>query len=270
MVIFAPRAYRYNQLTVTEGFTRLLPFDDSTLCILDDSDEKGAHFPDNTRIIQQSISSDAYTNLSVSDCKRHYSQAYIRDRADVIVVVEPQLPENNASQVLGSASGGWGLWPYRWMCPQEISKNFQCQSQLLNTDQWNFPNYKSPKVLYCLSIPKKERCTLEYGFHVAIITVIANFFKVCCFGATYALLRTPNGGEIENTPLLTTGDAIASFLERPDPITKGMSIVEKKDFQKGIWDIRWLAISPMIWRQRQSRPLSCALDKRWWYTDMLM
>ena len=78
------------------------------------------------------------------------------------------------------------------------------------------------------------------------------------------------GDETENMLLLTTGDALASFLERPDSHTEGMGTAEKSDFENGIWDIRWVAISPMAWLPRRRRSSFRAIGTRWWVVDMLL
>lgn len=278
VILFSPSAYEYNSITVTEGFARGLPFDDSELVILHDSDEgETSHWPDNIHFLQQDL--PHYNKLSSHDCKRDYAQHFIRDRADVVVVVEPRETETNSSTILGSAAAGWGLWPYKWLCPVESSHNFECYKELFQSDgDWFFPNYKNPKVKYCLSRPMRQQCKLEYGFYITIFVIVANFFKLVCFIETYRMLKraaraTEGSDEKENKrfmPLITTGDAIVSFLETPDPATLGMSIVEKEDFHNGIWDLRWQKIHPMEWRDRGHCAWFRAIGLRRWLTDFIV
>lgn len=70
--------------------------------------------------------------------------------------------------------------------------------------------------------------------------------------------------------LITAGDAIASFLETPDKETLGMSIVEKTDFQNGIWDLRWVKINPMPWRKRHKCAWFRAIGLRRWIIGNVM
>lgn len=274
MVVFSPSAFQYNQLTVTNGFVLGLPFNDNALTILHNSDEgSNAHWPDNLHFLQTDI--HAYENLSVQDCKRAYAQHFIRDRADVVVVVKPKVPDTNASTVITSEAGGIGPWPYQWLCPPDSRQNFDCYRQLFESDgDWNYPGYKDLKVEYCLSMPMKQHCKLQYGFIVAMFTVVANALKVICFVGTYWILKyRPNDIANSNAsekrksmPLVTTGDAIASFLEFPDQETFGMSIVEKEDFRNGIWDLRWVHVYPMPWRRRFPCAHFRAIGLRQWIT----
>ncbi|KAF1845091.1 uncharacterized protein K460DRAFT_394825 [Cucurbitaria berberidis CBS 394.84] len=274
VIIFSPIAYQYNQLTVSEGFVRGLPFDKDQKVVMQFAEEgAGSQWPDNVQFLQDDI--HTYENLSVTDCKKAYAQHYIRGRADVVVVVEPTVPEINSSTVFGGAFGGMGAFPYEWLCPPESRQNLECYRQLFQSNTtWIFPDYGNPKVAYCLSRKIPERCTLEYASMAAIVTIGANFFKVVCFMVTYWLLKRNNsnnaqtGNRNKHTPLITTGDALASFLEDPDPETFGMSIVEKADFQHGIWDLRWVHINPIPWRERFSCAQFRAIGLRRWLTGI--
>jgi hypothetical protein len=276
VIIFSPIAFQYNQLTVTEGFVRGLPFDQNKKVYVRFAEEgENAQWPDNLHFLQQEL--HTYETLSVSDCKKAYAQHYIRDRSDVVVVIEPKASETNSSTVFGGAFGGMGAFPYEWLCSPESRQNLGCYQQLFRAEeQWLLPDYDGAKVAYCLSKRMSERCTLEYGSIVTMITVAANACKFACFVATYWLLKH-NGSKHakrndrrEHTPLITTGEAIASFLENPDPETLGMSIVEKEDFRNGIWDLRWVHVNPMPWRERHPCAQFRAIGLRRWLSGTLL
>lgn len=193
------------------------------------------------------------------ECKKKYAQHFVNDRSDVIVVTKPQTAETETSTALGGSSAGWGPWPYQWICPPDSRQKLTCIGQLSeNGENWDFPEYGRPKVEYCLSKKQPKKCRLEYGFMVTTLTVAANALKTICFIATYWLLKrrvkysTISGSRSHRNmqPLITTGDAIASFLEFEDKETVGISMVEKEDFENGIWDLRWVHINPMPWRER--------------------
>ncbi|KAH6642232.1 hypothetical protein C7974DRAFT_468641 [Boeremia exigua] len=275
VVIFSPSAYRYHQLTVTEGFVKGKPFDDSQLVLMRDSDEgETAQFPDNLHFVQQEL--PGYERLSIQECKRKYAQLFIRDRGDVVVVVSLNDQGANDSMVLGASAAGWGSWPYKWLCPKELSQSFGCYSGLFRSDsEWRLAQYDSPKVEYCLSKRMPQRCKLEYGFWITVLTIGSNVCKLLGFIATWVLLkrrtRNPDQADGDNRAkhelLVTTGDAIASFLESPDPESIGMSVVEKRDFEHGIWALRWVSIDPMMWRKRYSCAWFRAIGLGWWLTD---
>ncbi|KAL8837011.1 MAG: hypothetical protein Q9170_002700 [Blastenia crenularia] len=77
--------------------------------------------------------------------------------------------------------------------------------------------FSQPPVQYCLSekVPE-QRCELNFSLTFAIIVVLSNLVKVVCMFLT--LWRH------DVLALITIGDAIESFLDRPDNFTKGFCI----------------------------------------------
>lgn len=68
------------------------------------------------------------------------------------------------------------------------------------------------KVDHCLSIRTSEECRLFYHLPIALAMIICNLIKIVCI---WLLLRIDR-----HDLILTMGDAISSFLQRPDPTTK--------------------------------------------------
>ncbi|KAJ6050166.1 uncharacterized protein N7446_005593 [Penicillium canescens] len=71
-------------------------------------------------------------------------------------------------------------------------------------------------VTECLAFEGKSNCQLFYNPIIAVIIIVATFVKVIAIFLAAQLHKS------RSTPLLTSGDAIASFLEDPDETTKGM------------------------------------------------
>ncbi|EPE04921.1 hypothetical protein F503_00075 [Ophiostoma piceae UAMH 11346] len=65
------------------------------------------------------------------------------------------------------------------------------------------------------------------------ITLGLNVFTMICFA--FALLRSANPS-FRQTPLITFGDAVASFLRDPDHTTRGACLLSKKDIKNGVWN----------------------------------
>ncbi|KAG9229348.1 hypothetical protein BJ875DRAFT_500010 [Amylocarpus encephaloides] len=276
-VIFSPSAFRYNQLAVTEGFVHGLPFINGNEYVISEEDQ--TLWPDNLHFLQRDLS--MYERLENAECKQNYATSFIRDRSDVIVVTAPKSPENKTSTILGSSSGGFGPWPYKWLCPKDLTQNFGCYDQLEATKEiWTFPNFNYPTVLYCLSKKMKQQCKLEYGFYISLFTILANFAKLLVFAITLWTLRSHRTKELvsgnakenknKTTLLVTTGDALASFLEVPDSKTLGMSTVEKEDFRNGIWKARWEEINAMEWRDRSKCAWFRAIGLNRWLAGNLL
>lgn len=79
----------------------------------------------------------------------------------------------------------------------------------------------------CLAEPATSPCALKYTRNVHLAVIAANLVKVIAMGATLFLYRTP--------ALVTVGDAIASFLETPDPTTQGLCLCTNEDFATETW-----------------------------------
>jgi hypothetical protein len=160
----------------------------------------------------------------------------------------PEGPTSN-STVHGVFAGGQGPWPYRWMCPSGRDANFNCLSKLFNNaENWTYPGYGNPTVKYCLSRKAENTCKVEFGYIAAVLVIVANAIKVVSFVGVFWVLKRHAGSKSSKDQLLiTTGDAIASFLADPDPHTLGMSMIDKQHFEKGTWELRCFQIVPMTW-----------------------
>lgn len=111
------------------------------------------------------------------------------------------------------------------------------------------------RVQRCLSKPTDQKCKLNFSVHLAIIVIAFNAVKTLTVLAGIFTLR--------NDPMLTVGDAVASFLREPDASTYSMCLVSQKEIHS----------SRSEWRARQQlrtftinrHPWSSAVKrgKRW-------
>lgn len=79
-------------------------------------------------------------------------------------------------------------------------------------------------VEYCLSKPAEESCELRFSLAIVIAVLACNLIKVLCVGLVAWMPSS--------TPLLTLGDAIASFLSERDPTTANNCLVSKYRLQR--------------------------------------
>lgn len=75
---------------------------------------------------------------------------------------------------------------------------------------------------YCLSQKVEEECQLLFSLPICIIVILCNIIKVVC------MFMTAHDGRKEI--FLTVGDAISSFLSRPDSTTEGQCLLSKENF----------------------------------------
>ncbi|PWY87377.1 hypothetical protein BO70DRAFT_287518 [Aspergillus heteromorphus CBS 117.55] len=92
----------------------------------------------------------------------------------------------------------------------------------------------SHTVDYCLSQAATEHCELQFSPMIALLVLACNIVKIVCMFLT---ARTDR-----RDIFLTVGDAVASFLTRPDPTTAGMGLLSRANLTQG----------PQPWRSRRA------------------
>ncbi|KAF9891764.1 hypothetical protein FE257_003245 [Aspergillus nanangensis] len=167
--------------------------------------------------------------LENDECISEYAEMFQTSRGSVLLVTETfnssMKDFDTFIQPDRSTSD-----PYNWICSgsRDLWAGMNCASEvhkvLSNSKNWTVTDTMTTKrephkVKYCLSEKTSQQCTVEYSLPLAIVVIIVNVIKalVLC-GATFAMT---------DAPVLTTGDAIASFLRKPDPITKGQSLLSR-------------------------------------------
>lgn len=125
----------------------------------------------------------------------------------------------NTIEVTSCPSG-----PFSWICPPQNCGD-QCQFNVgaVKKDLANWKPYES-EILYCLSEPIEQHCRLLYSAHLAMTVIILNAFK--------ALIMLYIALGIKQSPLMTMGDAVVSFLHMRDATTAGMCLASRADIKE--------------------------------------
>ncbi|KPI43030.1 uncharacterized protein AB675_1873 [Cyphellophora attinorum] len=206
----------------------------------------------NASAIQNNLTS--YDKLDVEDCIRTYANAFLSTRRNLVLVIDGEPVEVDDVNIVAnfSSRGNDPLLyqtsehyssgdPFSWLCdsvPNLDTKvdvprysgggRKQCwlywQQWLEKPAEWT-PN--GQKISSCYSEPVKEQCAYSANLPIVIIVMVCNLFKALAMLFVACWL----GGR----PLTTVGDAIASFLERPDPTTKGFCLLSRHRVQDLIW-----------------------------------
>lgn len=98
---------------------------------------------------------------------------------------------------------------------------------------WSVPvsNWKADpdfaSVDRCLAKEESGHCSILFSRPLMISVIICNVLKIACLATTLFLS--------DFNPLVTVGDAIASFLARPDSNTQGLGPVSCVDVREGKW-----------------------------------
>lgn len=105
-----------------------------------------------------------------------------------------------------------------WMCGDDYAKPCTEKAAMNNASDWKITPWGVP-ISGCLSRPTLlgEQCQLEYNSFILYAVIVCDVLKIVIVILT---LR------VEGKPLITIGDAIASFLRNPDPCTKDKCLLD--------------------------------------------
>jgi len=204
--------------------------------------------------MQQNISN--YERLDQASCIKAYGIDFLSSRRNAIVVVSDQdssdpllgILDWNYSQPQNSWVCGTTLGDNMTMVPQSID-DFDCSiSVALTNNSWLMANQP---VEYCLSEKVQDICRLQFAAPIMVVVLCCNFAKLLCMITTIWRCR-------EST-LVTLGDALSSWLEKPDPYTAGMCIATKKDFE----DRAWPDAQPSRWSDKRNFRCEAVGIRRW-------
>jgi hypothetical protein len=178
--------------------------------------------------------------FSASDCVDKYSVPLQSAHGNLIIItnatssgnalVDYIIQEPETSDVFGvyhalvpTEDAAGSEEQYSWICDTPSIKNDSCFYEIDNI-KGNIKNWTvaagNRTVDYCLSQKTDEHCKLQISLSMTLICILTITFKVMVMFAV-ALF-------VNETPLMTTGDAIETFMKDPDPFTQGMCMASKK------------------------------------------
>lgn len=157
--------------------------------------------------------------LDANDCINTYATTYQTKNGGLILITE-DVNATSEYEVVGfqdvyvpSQQAPPEGDPYRWLCPEDPTN--WCSAYLpslysqAEQDAWVVHGAtRNYTVTSCLSAPLPEHCKLQYSLPLTITVLVVNYIKaaILCYMCLTA----------SELPMLTTGDAVASFLHRPD------------------------------------------------------
>ena len=219
-------AHEYNAFLVQPDFLTGAPFNIGAFSAFTDQEgvwkyessdqvETVAHtLQDGRRSLQK---------LANHDCKSTYAAEFISSHANVLLVAflwngtqYIQVDQDNSILQFWSSRTQGATNDFPWFCGGE-----PCDTKKgAESAVWQLGGYN---IEYCLSQTVEEHCKIQFSGAIMVIVVVCNFCKMVIMGYI-AWKRPPE-------PLVTVGDAIASFLDQPDPKTIGNCLAGKDQFE---------------------------------------
>ncbi|KAK0837876.1 hypothetical protein LTS02_017887 [Friedmanniomyces endolithicus] len=116
--------------------------------------------------------------------------------------------------------------PTDWICeddPTATLRNCDIAKQQRNATNWNVKGYR---IDYCLSELSSGpgQCRLQFSTTILAVVIVMNICK--CLAMVLTLIQN------REVALITVGDALASFLKKPDHLTEGRCMLAKIDVEK--------------------------------------
>ncbi|CAO2650076.1 Nn.00g013680.m01.CDS01 [Neocucurbitaria sp. VM-36] len=192
--------------------------------------------------------------LDPSECLTQYAQTLQSNRRNLLLVAgDGNFPPPEENYFVNGSRVYWGgmfsadsvmtgpqgaAESYRWICSGVMNQAQNPCANVVDTikeapNSWRVGyycdiigncTYSRWPVEYCLSEKAQPHCKLHFEPNIAIAITILNFVK--------AALMFHVAFGIHAEPLMTMGDAVASFLAKNDPFTKNMCISSLKDFKR--------------------------------------
>ncbi|KAF9882385.1 hypothetical protein CkaCkLH20_00421 [Colletotrichum karsti] len=157
--------------------------------------------------LQNQASDNELTNLTVVECLKQFGGVYQSDFSAVVLVTDSASTSNSLVQTAASGSS---------------------LSQFVDPVNPSVIKINSSTAEYCLARPESpEPCSVILNGSLLGVIAILNLVSVSAIGAVYFF----TGFE----PLVTLGDALASFLTQSDHTTQNSCLLDKKDIKQGRW-----------------------------------
>jgi hypothetical protein len=189
--------------------------------------------------------------LTNKECIDAYAVPILSERRNVIVITEndPQRSADVFDAHIAQIPTEYNRQDpeqFSWLCTKlNIPSNDQCifHVEHLRRDSSTWTIAGGAKVKYCLSQKVKEHCKLQFSLALMLVVLCTCFFK--------SLVMFTVAFFVYETPLMTTGDAIESFMRRPDPYTKNMCLASKRFIQNHPG--HWRTSAPAYYNPKQKR-----------------
>lgn len=208
------------------------------------------------------LNTEAYTarmeRLDARACLDAYATTLLTERSNMVLVT------SNASNIDNTLlQGSYYSFstaivprqarykPFDWICysSDRMRSDFDeaavAEYERLPCDAWVDQIVASPgewtpydfSVDHCLSERIEERCSFNGNVSILTVVIVFNIVKILCMlWVAFGL-----GNDV---PLITVGDAIASYLRHPDPVTKGYCLWGRDDFTRSLKWTHHLKLPP--------------------------
>ena len=151
--------------------------------------------------------STSLVRLENEACITAYHTGLVSVWSDLLVVSTQQSSNNSYLNLWAGGSGiNKGRSDLCYLVPDDDDSCYH-EGGMPNPYNWVLNSPGQPQVSYCMAAKAQQQCKMRFSVPLMIAVVVFNLVKVICIGVIV--------WKLDPYPLVTIGDAIASFLDSP-------------------------------------------------------
>lgn len=198
--------------------------------------------------------------LYPKDCVEAYGKTFQASHGDVLLMVNNENTDRNDTLFDIDLTIRPGCDKSGWACGKNVSSTNDSSCASCSRQEIDDVKARGAWVVrgflidHCLSQRTEEKCKIQFSIPIASIVIVFNALKVVLFSVITL--------KVQEAPLMTIGDAIVSFMQRPDHTTEGMCLMSRADFEneKELWQS---GTGPSFFYSEPKRWSKAASKKRW-------
>lgn len=186
--------------------------------------------PESLKKIHAAFGAGDFQQRSLEECLNDYSTTFQSSRGALLLVSTGDV---NTDDAWGQyyATGGSLIFGFNWMCLTYSTLAGPPCDELINEIKaapldWRPDGFPLQQ---CYSQQTEEHCKLLFSNPLCWVVTTINLLK--CILMLFVAF-----GDDKETPLLTVGDAVASFMQEEDTSTENMCLARKARIKKQNWD----------------------------------
>ncbi|CAG8005743.1 unnamed protein product [Penicillium salamii] len=180
------------------------------------------------------VSQGTYNRISAAECVNFMTKFNAAGAKLLMMLTDELSVRQGGNEAILSSTAAYGLQalgdvdlqsrfvgvPFANTTTTDATGNPTC---------FNSPDYKTFGFTECLQIPTPQHCQLLYNPTICIV------ISLCTLAKITAMLWAARASRFRSAPILTVGDAVASFVTKPDLTTRDMCWISKRDVRHQAW-----------------------------------
>lgn len=236
---------------------------------------KNRNYTEIIKDMQDKALSSGWEEMNISACFAVYNDYFTPQGNGIIFVKNDTGPEDDSLLMYVSIIPRSDDWAKNmWALSNGTNISFQARSPDLPVTKW-FLGPKKFEVSHCrVQSPETitTHCRFEYSPYIMFTVCTLNFIKTFVMACIWIMRKWQDSerSDADKAVIYTLGDAIASFMRRPDPTTVDMGLATKDDFiRRRPWRTHLVKLplvlnrEPREWKEKRKFWFRAASIRQW-------